>query len=245
MAEATSLLREACDRDLHAGPAPVSTSLATCAARSARPRPGRPSRATTCARCCWHSRLTRRIIAWSFVPTALILFAVALVAFYAYQQVTEDLVMRAQPGAGPALGQQAGQRAERVLDSTSGPCPAHGHRIGRPDQAAGGALPRRPTAWSSSTGARSCSTPTARVVAAEPERTATSGRTGRTRSYFRQVAPVAGPGLLRHRARRRRGRPVIVVAVADLRRRRASSTGVLAGMFRLGAIRSAPSTAAS
>ena len=34
-----------------------------------------------------------KIIAWFFVPTAIILLAVALVKFYAYQDVTEDLVI--------------------------------------------------------------------------------------------------------------------------------------------------------
>jgi signal transduction histidine kinase len=37
--------------------------------------------------------LRTRIIAWSFIPTAIILFAVALVAFYAYRRVTEELVV--------------------------------------------------------------------------------------------------------------------------------------------------------
>ena len=37
--------------------------------------------------------LATRLILWSFVPTALILFAVAMVNFYAYQQVTEELVI--------------------------------------------------------------------------------------------------------------------------------------------------------
>ena len=37
--------------------------------------------------------LRRKIIAWSFVPTAIILLAVALITFTAYQQVTEDLVI--------------------------------------------------------------------------------------------------------------------------------------------------------
>ena len=39
----------------------------------------------------WQS-LRSKIIAWSFVPTAIILIAVALVTYYAYQQVTEELV---------------------------------------------------------------------------------------------------------------------------------------------------------
>lgn len=37
--------------------------------------------------------LRNKIIAWSFVPTAIILVAVALISLYAYQRVTESLVM--------------------------------------------------------------------------------------------------------------------------------------------------------
>ena len=37
--------------------------------------------------------LRTKIIAWFFVPTAIILLAVALVTFVSYQQVTEDLVL--------------------------------------------------------------------------------------------------------------------------------------------------------
>jgi HAMP domain-containing protein len=37
--------------------------------------------------------LRSKIIAWSFVPTVIILLAVALIAFYAYQQVTEELAI--------------------------------------------------------------------------------------------------------------------------------------------------------
>ena len=37
--------------------------------------------------------LRTKLIAWFFVPTAIILVAVALVNFYSYQDVTEDLVI--------------------------------------------------------------------------------------------------------------------------------------------------------
>ena len=37
--------------------------------------------------------LHTKIIAWSFVPTAIVLLAVALVAYSAYQDVTGDLVV--------------------------------------------------------------------------------------------------------------------------------------------------------
>ena len=41
----------------------------------------------------WRRSIRTRIIAWFFVPTALILAAVAATTFYAYQDVTEDLVV--------------------------------------------------------------------------------------------------------------------------------------------------------
>jgi signal transduction histidine kinase len=40
------------------------------------------------------SRLRNKIIAWSFIPTAIILFLVALVLYFAYQKVAEDLVFK-------------------------------------------------------------------------------------------------------------------------------------------------------
>ena len=47
-----------------------------------------------------------KIIAWSFVPTTIILGTVALVTFFAYQQVTADLVLeRNQDVARLAAGQ--------------------------------------------------------------------------------------------------------------------------------------------
>jgi nitrate/nitrite-specific signal transduction histidine kinase len=38
--------------------------------------------------------MRKKIIAWSFIPTVIILVAVALVNFYSYQRVTEDLVVQ-------------------------------------------------------------------------------------------------------------------------------------------------------
>ena len=40
------------------------------------------------------SRLRNKIIAWSFIPTAIILFLVALALYFAYQKVAEDLVYK-------------------------------------------------------------------------------------------------------------------------------------------------------
>lgn len=43
------------------------------------------------------SRLRTRILVWSFVPTTIILFVVAVTIYLAYQQVTEDLVVGRNP----------------------------------------------------------------------------------------------------------------------------------------------------
>ena len=40
-----------------------------------------------------HAHLRTRILLWSFVPTAIILFAVAVTIYFAYQHLTEDLVV--------------------------------------------------------------------------------------------------------------------------------------------------------
>src|SRR5512140_1261068 len=39
------------------------------------------------------NRLRTRILSWTFIPTAIILSAVAFTIYYAYQRVTEDLVL--------------------------------------------------------------------------------------------------------------------------------------------------------
>jgi len=39
--------------------------------------------------------LRTKIIAWSFIPTALVLFLVAVTMYLAYQQVTEEFAMSA------------------------------------------------------------------------------------------------------------------------------------------------------
>lgn len=74
--------------------------------------------------------LRSRIIAWSFVPTAIILAAVALLNFYSYQQVTENLVIErdrelARLSAGQ-LGSEVAQHGDllasiaRTLDLREG-----------------------------------------------------------------------------------------------------------------------------
>ncbi len=42
----------------------------------------------------FRSRLSNKIVAWSFIPTVIILFLVALMVYVAYQRVTEELVLK-------------------------------------------------------------------------------------------------------------------------------------------------------
>ena len=67
----------------------------------------------------WGS-LATKILAWFFIPTAIILIVVALVNYYAYQQVTEELVIaRDQELTRLSAGQLATELAEftELLDS--------------------------------------------------------------------------------------------------------------------------------
>ena len=62
----------------------------------------------------WRWRgLRTKIITWSFVPTAIILTTVALVGFYAYQQVTQDLTIQSsREVARLSAGQLAAELSE-------------------------------------------------------------------------------------------------------------------------------------
>ncbi len=179
----------------------------------------------------WRSLYTS-IIAWSFVPTAIILLAVALVTFYAYQQVTEDLVVgRNREVTRFSAGQLAGDLREYSdLLST----------IARAAALHNGDMKTQRTALSTASNRLVVFDAGVvlldnfgRVVAAEPGRPEDLGHDWSDRAYFRQMlrfpeavfSDIVADGQL--------GTDVIVVAVpvvdgdGQLR-------GVLAGMFRLG-----------
>jgi len=63
--------------------------------------------------------LRAKIIAWSFFPTAAVLVVVALVLLYAYQQVTEDLVMTRDWELTRLTAQQLGDELETYADRLS------------------------------------------------------------------------------------------------------------------------------
>lgn len=185
----------------------------------------------------WRS-LRLKIIAWSFVPTAIILVAVALVGFYAYQRITEDLAFeRNREFSRRIAGQLAVDLGEFTNQLTT---------LARAEAIYRGVIPIQQAELKQAGNRLAIFDAGAiilddhgRVVAAEPERPEIMGQDWSNRAYFRQMvhapAPVFsdilndGPG----------GARVIVVAV-PITGPRNEFVGTLAGMFRLGAINTSP-----
>jgi signal transduction histidine kinase len=175
--------------------------------------------------------LRSRIIAWSFVPTALVLFAVALVSFFAYTSVTEQLVVERNRELGRlSAGQLASGLTEfiELLETIARtPDVARGAPIGQ--QAAltwarekqsvfdGGVVIL--DAWGT-------------VVAAVPERPDVLGQDWSSRTYFGNMLRNPGPvvsGMVNDGAD---GAPVVVLA-APIVGEGGQLRGAMLGMFNI------------
>lgn len=180
----------------------------------------------------WGS-LHTKIIAWSFVPTTIILVAVALVNFVAYQRVTEALVIERDQELTRLSASQLATELSKYTEELSalarvigtyGDAPTVHNRL--LDQARnrlvvfdGGAVVLDTFG---------------RVTAAEPERPGLVGQDWSDRLYFRQMIRQQGPVFSNIVADGPDGAEVIVVAVPIIGNR-GEFIGMLAGMFRLGA----------
>ena len=181
--------------------------------------------------------LRTKIIVWTFVPTALILLAVALVTFYAYQQGTEDLVIqRDRELTRLSAGQLATELTEYVDLLTA---LARTADIYEDDPAAQrDALKRASRRLSVFDGGLLVLDTFGTVVATEPERPDVVGQDWSDRAYYRQILrsqilslpqPVFsdivadGPG----------GAEMIAVAVPIVGEQ-GELLGALVGMFRMG-----------
>lgn len=184
----------------------------------------------------WGS-LRTKIIAWSFVPTAIILVAVAAVIFYAYQQVTEYLVMGRDREVTRLSANQLATELTEFTDLLTSLARKADIYEGDPaaQQDTLKAAENRLSVFDAGT---LILDPFGRVVAAEPERPEILGQDWSDRSYYRQVvhnqmlhspSPAFsdmvrdGPG----------GTEVIVVAV-PISDEYGEFSGIMAGMFRLG-----------
>ena len=185
----------------------------------------------------WRS-LRTKIIVWSFVPTAIILVAVALVTFYAYQRVTEEqVIQRDQELVRLSAGQLATELKEYTDLLTA---LARTADIYRNEPAA----QRAALKWAGNRlvvfdGGVLILDTFGTLVAAEPERPEILGQNWSDRTYYRdivraQTLSLPQPVFSDIVADGAGGAEVIVVAV-PIAGEDGELLGVVAGMFRLGA----------
>lgn len=174
-----------------------------------------------------------RIIGWSFVPTAIILLAVALVTFYAYRQVTEDLVT----GRNRELTRLAASQLAAGLREHTDLLAALARTSGILDDDAAvrrAALSQARNRAAVFDGGVIVLNRDGVVAAAEPERPDIVGQDWSNRAYFRQLLGSGGPVFSDIVADGVGGSDVIVVAVPIIGEQ-GELRGSIAGMFRLGA----------
>ncbi len=177
--------------------------------------------------------LRAKIIAWSFVPTAIILTAVALVGFYAYQQVTETLTIESSREVARLSAGQLGAELSEYSDTLT-------------------ALARTADIYENDAARRRAALARASnrlvifdagailldnygtVVAAQPARLEILGQDWSNRAYFQQIVRVPGTVYSNVVNDGPAGAPVIVVAV-PITSAQGEWVGALAGMFRVGA----------
>jgi nitrate/nitrite-specific signal transduction histidine kinase len=186
----------------------------------------------------WRS-MRAKIIAWSFVPTTIILVAVALVTFTAYQQVTEDLVIERNQEltrlSAVELASRLRDYSDLLKEYTA--LVAQSARTAfmyENDPAVVREILRRARSrlWVFDGGVIAANS-RGKVVTAEPVRPDAIGEDWSNRAYFRKMLRSPEPVVSNIEADGPQSMDVIVVAVpikGDLDQ----FLGIMAGMFHLG-----------
>ncbi len=177
--------------------------------------------------------LRTKIIVWFFVPTAIILIAVALVNFYAYQTVTQDLVIeRDQDLTRLSAGQLSTElRGFTNLLSDVSRLAEGSQKDNAPYQDALSTASKRLVVFD---GGVVILNNFGAVVAADPARPEIMGQDWSDRAYFRQMVRSPNPIFSNVVADGPQGAPVVAVAVPMIGRQ-GEILGSVVGMFRLGA----------
>ena len=180
-----------------------------------------------------HANLRTRIIAWSFIPTTIILVIVALVTFYAYQRVTEELVVGRNKELTRLSASQLGSDLTGYADLLN--------TLARTSDLYSNDSTRQAAALKNASnrlvvfdaGVISLNE-FGQVTAAQPERPAALGQDWSNRAYFREIVRSVKPTFSDIVADGPQGVRVIGVAVPILDGQ-GLFRGTLVGMFRLGA----------
>lgn len=176
----------------------------------------------------WGS-LYAKIIAWSFVPTVVILVTVALVTFYAYEQVTENFVIARDQ---ELIRLSASQLTTELTEHTN--LLASGARLMTVPATRRQNLTENRNRLVIFDGGVVVLDNFGVVVATEPERSDIMGQNWSNRTYFRQIARAPRPTFSDIVADGPEGIEVIAVAV-PISGDRGEFLGTIVGMFRLGA----------
>ena len=175
--------------------------------------------------------LRTKIIAWSFVPTAIILTIVALVGFYAFQQVTQDLTIQSSRELARL---SAGQLATGLSDY-SNPLTSLARTGSIYEQDPGkqrAALAEASTRLFIFDGGVLILDNHGKVVATQPERSEIVGKDWSNREYFQRMIRVPTTIFSNVLNDGPEGASVIVVAV-PITNANGEFVGILAGMFRV------------
>lgn len=181
----------------------------------------------------WGS-LRTKITAWFFIPTAIILVAVALVTFYAYQLETErQAIESGRELTGLAASQLATELADRK-DYLGGLARAiHVHLMDTPNQPLiSNALRRAGNHQLVFNGGLVVLDRNGTIVATEPERPGLVGRSWADRDYFRQMTRTQKRTLSDVVTDGVNGAPVIALSV-PVTSNQGELLGALIGMVRL------------
>ena len=177
------------------------------------------------------SGLRTKIIAWSFVPTAIILTIVALVGFFAYQQVTQDLtIQNSREVTRLSAGELAAELSDYSNSLTTLARTASIYEKNPTDQRA--ALAQASDRLFIFDGGVVILDNYGSVIAAQPARPEILGQDRSSRDYFKQMIRVPGTVFSNVVNDGPGGAPVIVVAV-PITNARGELVGILAGMFRV------------
>ena len=175
--------------------------------------------------------LRTKIIAWSFVPTAIILTLVALVGFYAYQQVTQDLIIQSSREVTRlSAGQLVTELSEfsNVLTALARTSSFYENNLA--EQRA--ALEQASNRLFIFDGGVVILDHHGTVIATQPVRPEILGKDWSNRDYFQQMIHVPATIFSNVINDGPNGVPVIVVAV-PITNDNGEFVGTLAGMFRV------------
>ena len=177
--------------------------------------------------------LRTKIIAWSFVPTLIILAAVALVTYLAYQSVTDDLVLAKDQEVTRLSASQLSSEMKTYTDLLTEIANTSDLRQGNPvrQQAALQNFSNRLVIFD---GGAVVLDNFGVLVAALPKRPEELGQDWSDRAYFRQIVHVPRPVFSNILPEGPQQTAVIVAAVPILGDQ-GELIGILAGMFRMGA----------